>query len=187
MARAAAPHTQLRAPVGRSCGLNPHRVRTFQVSSDPRFEEKLQDVVGLYRNPLENAAVFSFDEKRSMQTLDRTQPGLPLKKGRCGTLTHDDKRHGTPSLFSALEVASGPVIRPSTSRAIARARVEHPGCSVCHSNMPCIARARVEHPLGVVKHWWGYRKARYRDLAKNAAQRYTLFALANVYLLRQPL
>ncbi len=70
--------------------LKPHLVRTFKVSTDPHFEEKLKDVVGLYLNPPENAAVFSFDEKSSIQALDRTQPGLPLKKGRAGTMTHDD-------------------------------------------------------------------------------------------------
>ena len=102
--------------VWHSCGLKPHLVRTFKVSTDPRFEEKLQDVVGLYLNPPENAAVFSFDEKSSIQALDRTQPGLPLKKGRCGTMTHDYKRHGTTSLFAALEVASGQVIGQTYKR-----------------------------------------------------------------------
>ena len=79
------------------------------MSTDPRFEEKLQDVVGLYLDPPDNAAVFSFDEKSSVQALDRTQPGLPLKPGRCGTMTHDYKRHGTTSLFVAMDVASGEV------------------------------------------------------------------------------
>ena len=102
--------------VWRSCGLKPHLVRTFKVSSDPRFEEKLQDVVGLYLDPPENAAVFSFDEKSSVQALDRTQPGLPLKPGRCGTMTHDYKRNGTTSLFVALEVASGKVISETYRR-----------------------------------------------------------------------
>ena len=82
---------------------------TFKVSNDPHFEEKL-DAVGLYLDPPESAAVFSFDEKSSVQALDRTQPGLPLKPGRCGTMTHDYKRNGTTSLFVALEVASGKVI-----------------------------------------------------------------------------
>ncbi len=79
------------------------------MSTDPRFEEKLQDVVGMYLDPPDNAAVFSFDEKSSVQALDRTQPGLPLKRGRCGTMTHDCKRHGTTSLFVAMDVASGAV------------------------------------------------------------------------------
>ena len=91
-------------------------MRTFKLSTDPRFEEKLQDVVGLYLDPPDNAAVFSFDEKSSVQALDRTQPGLPLKKGRCGTMTHDYKRHGTTSLFVALDVASGEVIGETYKR-----------------------------------------------------------------------
>ena len=96
--------------VWRSHGLKPHLIRTFKLSNDPRFEEKLQDVVGLYLDPPDNAAVFSFDEKSQIQALDRTQPGLPMKKGRGGTMTHDYKRHGTTTLFAALEVASGKVI-----------------------------------------------------------------------------
>ena len=96
--------------VWRSHGLKPHLIRTFKLSSDPRFEEKLRDVVGLYLDPPDNAAVFSFDEKSQIQALDRTQPGLPMKKGRGGTMTHDYKRHGTTTLFAALEVASGKVI-----------------------------------------------------------------------------
>ena len=99
--------------VWRSHGLKPHLIRTFKLSNDPRFEEKLQDVVWLYLDPPDNAAVFSFDEKSQIQALDRTQPGLPMKpmkKGRGGTMTHDYKRHGTTTLFAALEVASGKVI-----------------------------------------------------------------------------
>ncbi len=91
-------------------GLKPHLIRTFKLSSDPQFENKLVDVVGLYMDPPDNAVVFSFDEKSSVQALDRTQPGLPLKKGRCGTVTHDYRRHGTTSLFAALNMASGEVI-----------------------------------------------------------------------------
>ena len=116
MARAAGTTHSFVHRVWHSCGLKPHLVRTFKVSTDPHFEEKLQDVVGLYLNPPENAAVFSFDEKRSIQALDRTQPGLPLKKGRCGTMTHDYKRHGTTSLFAALEVAMGQVIGQTYKR-----------------------------------------------------------------------
>ena len=116
MARAAGTSPGFVHRVWRSCGLKPHLVRTFKVSTDPRFEEKLRDVVGLYLNPPENAAVFSFDEKSSVQALDRTQPGLPLKKGRSGTMTHDYKRHGTTSLFVALEVASGEVIGETYKR-----------------------------------------------------------------------
>ena len=91
-------------------GLKPHLVRTFKLSSDPRFVEKLQDVVGLYLDPPEHALVLSVDEKSQIQALDRTQPGLPLKKGRCGTMTHDYKRHGTTTLFAALNTLDGTVI-----------------------------------------------------------------------------
>ncbi len=96
--------------VWQSVGLKPHLEKTFKVSNDPRFEEKLCDVVGLYMNPPENAVVFCVDEKTSIQALDRTQPGLPIKKGRCGTMTHDYKRNGTSTLFAALEVATGSVM-----------------------------------------------------------------------------
>ncbi len=95
--------------VWQSVGLKPHLEKTFKVSSDPHFEEKLCDVVGLYLNPPENAVVFCIDEKTSIQALDRTQPGLPLKKGRCGTVTHDYKRNGTSTVFAALDVATGNV------------------------------------------------------------------------------
>ncbi len=95
--------------VWQSVGLKPHLEKTFKVSNDPHFEDKLCDVVGLYLNPPENAVVFCIDEKTSIQALDRTQPGLPLKKGRCGTVTHDYKRNGTSTLFAALDVATGSV------------------------------------------------------------------------------
>jgi transposase len=91
-------------------GLKPHRVDTFKVSNDPRFEEKLIDVVGLYLNPPDKAMVFCFDEKSQVQALDRTQPSLPMKPGRAGTMTHDYKRHGTTTLFAALNVLTGNVI-----------------------------------------------------------------------------
>ena len=90
--------------------LKPHLVKTFKLSNDKRFVEKVQDIVGLYLDPPDKALVFSVDEKSQIQALDRTQPGLPLKKGRCGTMTHDYKRHGTTTLFAALDVASGKVI-----------------------------------------------------------------------------
>jgi len=96
--------------VWKAHGLKPHLVRTFKLSKDPQFLEKLDDVVGLYLNPPEHALVLSVDEKCQIQALDRTQPGLPLKKGRCGTMTHDYKRHGTTTLFAALNVAEGKVI-----------------------------------------------------------------------------
>ena len=80
-------------------------METFKLSTDPAFVEKLTDVVGLYMNPPEKAVVLCVDEKSHIQALDRTQPGLPMKKGRCGTLTHDYKRHGTTTLFAALKHA----------------------------------------------------------------------------------
>ena len=91
-------------------GLQPHRTETFKLSRDKRFVEKLTDVVGLYMNPPAKALVLCFDEKSQIQALDRTQPGLPMKKGRCGTLTHDYKRNGTTTLFAALNVLEGTVI-----------------------------------------------------------------------------
>src|SRR6476660_10387933 len=96
--------------IWRAHGLQPHRVKQFKLSNDPNFVEKLHDVVGLYVNPPEHAIVLSVDEKSQIQALDRTQPGLPLKKGRCGTMTHDYKRNGTATLFAALNVADGTVI-----------------------------------------------------------------------------
>jgi transposase len=90
--------------------LKPHLVKGFKVSNDPQFAEKLRDVVGLYLNPPEKAIVFSVDEKSQIQALDRTQPGLPMKPGKNGTLTHDYKRHGTTTLFAALNVHEGTVI-----------------------------------------------------------------------------
>ncbi len=91
-------------------GLKPHLVATFKLSPDPEFAAKLKDIVGLYLNPPEHALVLSVDEKSQIQALDRTQPGLPMKKGRCGTMTHDDIRHGTTTLFAALDVLDGKVI-----------------------------------------------------------------------------
>jgi transposase len=96
--------------VWRANGLKPHLARTFKVSNDPQFVEKMTDVVGLYLNPPERALVLCVDEKSQIQALDRTQPGLPIKKGRCGTMTHDYVRNGTTTLFAALEVAEGKLI-----------------------------------------------------------------------------
>ena len=90
--------------------IKPHRVETFKLSTDPRFEEKLVDVVGLYLNPPEKAVVLCMDEKSQIQALDRTQPSLPIKPGRAGTMTHDYKRNGTTTLFAALDVLTGSVI-----------------------------------------------------------------------------
>ena len=91
-------------------GLKPHLVKRFKVSNDPHFEEKVTDVVGLYMNPPDRALVLCVDEKSQIQALDRTQPGLPLKRGRAATMTHDYKRHGTTTLFAALDVQTGLVI-----------------------------------------------------------------------------
>ena len=96
--------------IWRAHGLQPHRVRQFKLSNDPQFVTKLRDIVGLYVNPPDHAIVLSVDEKSQIQALDRTQPGLPMKKGRAGTMTHDYKRHGTTTLFAALDVLEGKVI-----------------------------------------------------------------------------
>lgn len=96
--------------IWREAGLKPHRINTFKVSNDPEFEEKVVDVVGLYMNPPDKAMVLCIDEKSQIQALDRTQPGLPMKKGRAQTMTHDYKRHGTTTLFAALDVKTGIVI-----------------------------------------------------------------------------
>jgi transposase len=97
-------------------GLKPHLVDTFKVSRDPQFVEKLEDIVGLYLNPPQQAIVFSVDEKSQIQALDRTQPGLPMKKGRNGTMTHDYKRHGTTTLFAALNTLTGEVLSQCRAR-----------------------------------------------------------------------
>jgi len=95
--------------IWRASGLKPHRVESFKVSNDPQFAEKLEAIVGLYLNPPEHALVLSVDEKSQIQALDRTQPGLPMKKGRGATMTHDYKRNGTTTLFAALDTATGEV------------------------------------------------------------------------------
>jgi len=96
--------------------LAPHRIRTFKLSKDPEFADKLRDIVGLYVDPPAHAVVLSVDEKSQIQALDRTQPGLPMKKGRAGTMTHDYKRHGTTTLFAALNVLEGNVIGRNMQR-----------------------------------------------------------------------
>jgi hypothetical protein len=90
--------------------LQPHRIRTFKRSNDPAFAEKVEEIVGLYLDPPRHAVVLSIDEKSQIQALDRTQPGLPLKPGKCGTMTHDYKRNGTTTLFAALNVLEGKVV-----------------------------------------------------------------------------
>lgn len=102
--------------IWRSHNLKPHRIKSFKLSRDVRFMEKLTDVVGLYLNPPDQALVLCVDEKTQIQALDRTQPGLPMKKGRLGTMTHDYKRNGTTCLFAALEVLQGKVIGQCFSR-----------------------------------------------------------------------
>ena len=102
--------------IWRAHGLQPHRYRQFKLSNDPRFVDKLRDVVGLYVDPPAHAIVLSVDEKSQIQALDRTQPGLPLKKGRAGTMTHDYKRHGTTTLFAALNVLDGTIIGRNMQR-----------------------------------------------------------------------
>ncbi len=102
--------------IWRSHNLKPHRTRSFKLSRDARFLEKLTDVVGLYLNPPDQALVLCVDEKTQIQALDRTQPGLPMKKGRLGTMTHDYKRNGTTCLFAALEVLQGKVVGQCFSR-----------------------------------------------------------------------
>ena len=102
--------------IWRSHGLQPHRVRQFKLSRDPEFIPKLRDIVGLYIDPPAHAIVLSVDEKSQIQALDRTQPGLPIKPGRCGTMTHDYKRNGTTTLFAALDVLDGTVFGRNMQR-----------------------------------------------------------------------
>jgi transposase len=116
MARATGLGATTIGEIWRAHGLKPHLARTFKVSNDPHFVEKLEDIVGLYLNAPEHALVLSCDEKSQVQALDRTQPGLPLKKGRAATYTHDYKRHGTTTLFAALSVADGTVISTCQNR-----------------------------------------------------------------------
>lgn len=116
MARAAGVSQTMVRRIWDAHGLQPHRTRTFKLSRDPHFVEKLTDVVGLYLNPPDNALVLCVDEKSQIQALDRTPPGLPMKKGRCGTWTHDYKRHGTTTLFAALNVLRGTVLGECMAR-----------------------------------------------------------------------
>jgi hypothetical protein len=131
--------------------LKPHLVRTFKLSNDPKFIAKLEDVVGLYMNPPENALVFCIDEKIQIQALDRTQPGLPMKKGRAGTMTHDYKRNGTTTLFAALDVLKGVVIgrcmpRHRHQEFLKFLRVIDKGTPK-HMDIHCIADNYAEPPL----------------------------------------
>src|SRR6202142_826404 len=116
MAKAAAISISSVQRIWRAHGLAPHRVRHFKLSNDPDFVPKLREIAGLYVNPPAHAIVLSVDEKSQIQALDRTQPGLPLKKGRAGTMTHDYKRNGTTTLFAALDVLEGKVIGRNMQR-----------------------------------------------------------------------
>jgi len=165
-------------------GLKPHRTKGFKLSRDPRFLEKLTDVVGLYLNPPEKALVLCVDEKSQIQALDRTQPGLPMKRGRCGTTTHDYKRNGTTTLFAALEIAQGKVVGQCYARHrhqeflkfLNRLDVEFPGEVQLHVVMdnygthkhPRVQRWLERHPrfvphfvptssswLNLVERWFG--------------------------------
>lgn len=102
--------------VWKKYNIKPHKVKTFKISNDPNFVEKVKDIVGLYLNPPDRALVLSVDEKSQIQALDRTQPGLPMKRGYAGTMTHDYKRHGTTTLFAALNILDGKVISACMQR-----------------------------------------------------------------------
>ncbi len=141
----------------RSHNLKPHRTKTFKLSRDPKFLEKLTDVVGLYLNPPDKAIVLCVDEKSQIQALDRTQPGLPLKKGRCGTMTHDYKRNGTTTLFAALDLMEGKVIgvfhkrhrHQEFLRFLRRIKREFPGKTPLHLVMDNYGT----HATGEVRAW----------------------------------
>ena len=113
--------------IWRAHGSKPHRVQTFKISNDPAFAEKLEDIAGLYLNPPEHALVLCVDEKSQIQALDRTQPGLPLKRGRGATMTHDYKRNGTATLFAALNAANGEVYGLCQAPCIGQLRAGHLG------------------------------------------------------------
>jgi transposase len=115
--------------------LQPHRIRTFKRSRDPEFATKLVDIVGLYVDPPQHAVVLSIDERSQIQALDRTQPGLPLKPGRCATMTHDYKRHGTTTLFAALNLLDGTVIGRCMQQH--RHRRVHPLSQRCRARRSC--------------------------------------------------
>jgi transposase len=138
-------------------GLKPHLVRSFKVSNDPDFAEKVEDIVGLYLDPPERALVLSIDEKSQIQALDRTQPGLPMKKGRAGTMTHDYKRNGTTTLFAALDVASGMVIGECKPRHRATEFLEFlkkiDRETPAHLDLHLIADNYATHKTPAVKRW----------------------------------
>ena len=139
-------------------GLKPHLVRSFKVSNDPDFAEKVEDIVGLYLDPPDKALVLCVDEKSQIQALDRTQPGLPMKKGRAGTMTHDYKRHGTTTLFAALDVASGAVIGQCLPRHRAAEflaflkKIDR--ATPAHLDLHLIADNYATHKTPAVKRWF---------------------------------
>jgi transposase len=143
--------------IWKEAGLKPHLVKRFKISNDPKFEEKVTDIVGLYLNPPERAIVLSVDEKSQIQALDRTQPGLPLKKGRAATMTHDYKRNGTTTLFAALDVKSGIVIGECRPRHRAReflAFLRHiDKCVLPHLDVHLICDNYSTHKTPEVKAW----------------------------------
>jgi len=138
-------------------GLKPHLVTTFKLSNDPQFAEKVTDVVGLYLNPPDKALVLCVDEKSQIQALDRTQPGLPLKKGRAATMTHDYKRHGTTTLFAALEVKTGAVIGQCQPRHRAKEFIRFlktvDAATRKHLDMHLIVDNYTTHKTKAVKAW----------------------------------
>ncbi len=138
-------------------GLKPHLVRHFKVSNDPNFVAKVKDIVGLYLAPPDKALVLAVDEKSQIQALDRTQPGLPLKKGRAGTLTHDYKRNGTTTLFAALDVASGKVIGECLPRHRAKEFLAFPRKLLretpAHLDLHLILDNYSTHKTDAVKRW----------------------------------
>ena len=188
--------------IWRSHNLKPHRIKSFKLSRDARFLEKLTDVVGLYLNPPDQALVLCVDEKTQIQALDRTQPGLPMKKGRLGTMTHDYKRNGTTCLFAALEVLQGKVVGQCFSRHrhqeflrfLRRLDAEFPGDVVLHLVMdnygthkhPNVQRWFKRHPrfvphfvptssswLNLVERWFG-------ELTSKAVRRGSFTSVADL-------
>src|SRR6516225_8703147 len=138
-------------------GLKPHLVKRFKISNDPQFEEKVTDIVGLYLNPPERAVVLSVDEKSQIQALDRTQPGLPLKKGRAATMTHDYKRNGTTTLFAALDAKSGLVIGECHPRHRAKEFIKFlkriDRCVRKHLDIHLVLDNYATHKTPAVKRW----------------------------------
>ena len=140
-------------------GLKPHLIKSFKISNDPFFEDKVTDVVGLYMSPPDRALVLCVDEKSQIQALDRSQPGLPLKQGRAATMTHDYKRHGTTTLFAALDVKSGLVIGECQSRHRAKEFVRFlkriDRCAQKHLDVHLVLDNYATHKTAEVKAWLG--------------------------------